>query len=158
MRKLPNFETLTFQQKGREMPGRKFDGTKCPRGKLKALKFQGRYIKNPSSYSSQRVGFNSFPNPKNGLSRASRTSQILKQEFLVKWPSIKAASKCFAYLEKFSTCSIDFCFSKVLNYFDYFFTCVFTLEILIKVIHFLYFRQPRYFVLNKKNLLWVTLS
>ena len=31
-------------------------------------------------------------------------------------------------------------FSKVLNYFDYFFTCVFTLEILIKVTQFLYFR------------------
>ena len=64
--------------------------------------FKGDILQNPSTYASQRVGFNSFPNPKNGLSRASRTSQILKQEFLVKWRSIKAASKCFAYLEKFN--------------------------------------------------------
>ena len=49
--------------------------------------------------------------------------------------------------------TIDFYFPKVLNYFDYFFTCVFTLEILIKVIHFLYFRQPRYFVINRNAIL-----
>ena len=38
--KLLNFETLTFQEKGLEISGRKCGGTKCPSGKLKELKFK----------------------------------------------------------------------------------------------------------------------
>ena len=39
------FEKLIFQAKGPEIPGRKFDGTKCPKEKLKELKCDVRYIK-----------------------------------------------------------------------------------------------------------------
>ena len=53
--------------------------------------------------------------------------------------------------------TIYFYFSKVLNYFDYFFTCVFTLEILIKVIRFLYF-SPAATFLNHAFVSHVTVS